>query len=114
MIAIVTATSGAAPAITDARAGPASRTREHEQELRASRGEQAGEQERPELAAPLAADERDRPRRRRSRSSAVANAPTRASRLRRIEKPSATDIPPKSRAEARASATPDTRPNLTG
>ena len=40
---------------------------EHEQELRAARREQAREQERPELAAPFAADERDRPRRRRTR-----------------------------------------------
>ena len=65
--AIVTATSGAAPAITDARAGPASRTREHEEELRAARREQAGEQERPELAAPLAADRARPPRTRRTR-----------------------------------------------
>ena len=46
--------------------------------------------------------------------AAVANAPTRASRLRRIAKPSAIDIPPNSRAEMSANATPDTRSNLTG
>ena len=40
--------------------------------------------------------------------NAVANAPTSASRLRRIENPSATDMPPKSTAESSARATPDT------
>ena len=40
MSAIVTATSGAAPAITDARDGPRLAHREHEEELRAAGREQ--------------------------------------------------------------------------
>ena len=111
VIAIVTATSGAAPATTDARAGPASRTPSTNRSCAPPGASSPGQHERPELAAPSRGRSRATTAQTQNPLSAVANAPTRASRLRRIEKPSATDMPPKSRAEASASATPDTRPN---
>jgi hypothetical protein len=112
-IAIVTATSGAAPAMTDAREGPASRTASTNRSCAppgASNPAMKYGQSSPPHSRPISATtpQTQKP------LKAVANAPTRASRLRRMEKPRAIDIPPKRSAEASARATPGTRFNLTG
>ena len=106
-IAIVTATSGAAPAITDERAGPASRTARTKRSCAppgASSPASMNGHSSPPHSRPISATTAQT----QNPLSDVAKAPTRASRLRRIENPSATDMPPKRRAEASASATPDT------
>ena len=110
--AIATATSGAAPTVTDVREAPTSRTREREEDLRAARCEQPGEQERPRavqvetcprasIAVATSAT--------RSAGTIVASAAPEASTSPASPRRRATVIEPKSAAEARARTTAVTR-----
>ena len=114
MIAIVTAISGAAPAITDARAGPASRTPSTNRSCAppgASSPASTNGQSSPPHSRPIARDDRAdaEPARARSRTRRPGRRGSAASRSRGRRTC-------RRRAGQRRvrSATPDTRPNLTG